>query len=210
MSRVSRTDVARAAAAILRDGRAATLAEAIRLAAERAGVHTGSVAIADVREHVRAMALEALGDVGYRGHVADVLGKAEEAMTLLTTLPSEPRSVLLGRAARGEVDGDPMCRIRVFTNVDVGDIAALFVSAGYDEPSFDTVESRFGRLSQIVMVDDNVELRVTRCPIAADVPSDADLRTGARVTALTLDALRRMITELRVAGTGSVDRDAGS
>ena len=198
MTSSSRAEVARVAAAILRDKRATTIVDAIRVAAERAGCSPQAIAVSDVRQHLRAMALESLGDVGYGRHVAEVLTKAEEVMTLLSTLSGEPSTALVGRAARRDIDGDPTCRVRVWTDETIGEIAALVVAAGYNEPAFATIESRFGRLSQLVFADDNVELRVTRCPVAAGVPRDLDFKTGQRVASLTLDSLRQVIADLQM------------
>ncbi|MFO0829206.1 MAG: hypothetical protein U0572_13785 [Phycisphaerales bacterium] len=200
MSTHGAEDAARRAAALLRDGRAKSLDEAIAIAAERAGLAASEVAVADVRRHAQAMLMQELGDDGYRRHVADVLTRAEEAMTLLSTLPDEPATSLVGRAVRGEVDADPRCRIRVWTDADIGDIAAMFVAAGYAEPEFATVETRWGRLAQLVVDDDGVELRVTRCPPNARVPRDVSLTTKHAVPSASIDEVRTAIERLRRAG----------
>lgn len=172
------------------------IAEAMRRAAIRAGVDAAALSAADVREHARAAAMEALGDEGYRRRVAEVLGVAEEAMTLLETLPGEPRATLVGRAAKGQIDADPCCRIRLASECGPAEIAALLVEAGYEEPSFGTVATRFGRLDRLVLVDGGIELRVTRCPPAMRIPHDADLRGRGIVPALDLDGVRELIGDL--------------
>jgi hypothetical protein len=143
------------------------------------------------------MALEALGDSGYRKRVAEVLERAEEMMTLLGTLPGEPRAVLVGRAARGQVDADPCCRIRVETSEDLSVIAQRIVEAGYEEPAFATVDSRFGRLGRLDVMDGGVELRVVRCPPSQRIPFDQDLRSTAKIPSIDADELRRMLKGLR-------------
>jgi hypothetical protein len=170
--------------------------QAIRASGE-AGVHPSSVPPALVRAHVRGLALEELGAFGYREQVAALLENAEEVMALLEELPDLPRTTLVGRTARGDIDADPVVRIRVDTEADVGTIAARLVDAGFDEPSFATVDSHRGRLSQIVLEDCGVEYRITRCPPAMRLPSGVDLRQGRPVPSLDRPSLARLIADLR-------------
>ncbi len=173
--------------------------EAIRAALAKAGpdATADGVTAGLVREHARGLALERLGEVGYREHVAEILGQAEEMMALLETLPGEPRVVLVGRAARGQVDADPCCRLRVESDLDLAEIAARIVEAGYDEPSFGTVETRFGRLARLTLVDQGVEHRILRCPPAMRIPLDGDLREHGTVPTLDHAALSRLIAGLQ-------------
>ncbi len=205
LSEARRDEVARDAARLLRDGRAKDIPSAI-LAALRGGAGAEQVSAARVREHARGMAMEAMGEVGYAAHVADVLCRAEETMTLLATQlatrAGDARVVLVGRGARGQVDADPCCRIRIETDATVGDIAAVLVSAGMEEPGFATVESRFGRLDQLRVDDGGVETRILRLQPNLHIPLDADLRSEGRVPALALTALRGLILALN-------DRDCG-
>jgi hypothetical protein len=177
-------------------GRSLAIEEAIRLAAARAGIDPAAISAAEIRDHARGVAMAELGDEGYRRRVAEILGVAESAMTLLEMLPGEPRTVLVGRAAKGQVDADPFCRIRIASDQSSAVIAARLVEAGYEEPSFGTVATRFGRLERLVLVDDGVELRITRCPPAMRIPVDGDLRGAGRVPALDLDGVRETIAEL--------------
>jgi hypothetical protein len=156
-----------------------------------------------VREHARGLALEALGAQGYDAFVASMLSRAEETMTLLVTQlggPAvEPRCVLVGRAARGEVDADPILRIRIETDAPPGAIAALLVAAGMDEPTFSSVQTRFGRLDRLEVDDEGVCTRILRLPPAMGVPLDADLRaeraSDKPVPTLSLAALRAALAE---------------
>lgn len=140
--------------------------------------------------------MEEIGADGYRMRLAEILGKAEAAMALLETLPGEPISALVGRTARGQIDGDASCRIRVHTDRSSAEIAARLVEAGYAEPAFGSVESRFGRLEQVIVDDDGVEVRITRCPSAMRVPDGEDLRSGAKIPSLDAAGLRKTIAAL--------------
>lgn len=203
-------EIARDAARLLTDsifagGRVASAAEAIRTAAARRNAEPSTVPLALVREHVRGLAMETLGVAGYAAHVADILERAEELMTLLAHVGAgwgaerciEPRLALVGRAAKGQVDADPTCRIRVETTRTDAELADLIVAAGYEEPRFETVDSRFGRLSAIVVDDDGVTHRVMRCPPSMRIPFDRDLRSGHPIPSVDLDGLRRAIDALR-------------
>lgn len=199
-------EIARDAARLLTDsifggGRVTSAADAIRAAAARRRAEPSTVPLALVREHVRGLAMETLGVAGYSAHVADILERAEELMTLLSHSGAdrglEPRTALVGRAARGQVDADPTCRIRVETTRTDAELADLIVAAGYEEPRFETVDSRFGRLSAIVVDDDGVTHRVMRCPPSMRIPFDRDLRSGQPIPSLDLEGLRRAIDALR-------------
>ncbi|MDZ4755442.1 MAG: hypothetical protein SGJ11_13225 [Phycisphaerae bacterium] len=195
----ARDEIARHAARLLRDGKAENVRDAIRLAQASAQRRAGGTLATEViqpglvREHVRGLALEALGDAGYRAHVDAVLAQAEEVMTLLVTQLGEPNAVLVGRTARAQVDGDPCCRIRVETDESPGTIAAVLVAAGYEEPVFGTTESRYGRLARLSFVDEGVAFRIVRCPPGMRIALTRDLKSDKPVPALTLDAIRRML-----------------
>jgi hypothetical protein len=208
LSDSERDDVAREAARLLRDGRAPDVAGAIRAALrERPGA--AEVPLALVREHARGLALEALGLAGYRQQIAGLLERAEETMTLLATQltgkwgteratpVTEARAALVGRSARGQLDADPCCRIRIETDAPIGEIAALLVSAGVEEPTFSTIETRFGRLDQLSFDDEGLKTKVTRCPPGCRVPLDADLKQTGRVPSMDLQALRQLLLALR-------------
>lgn len=210
-----RDEIAREAARLLRDGRAEDIPSAIR-AALRGAPGAEEIPASSVREHARGLALEALGAEAYREQVAEVLDRAEETMTLLATqLAVHPGAAasragaarigdapvaLVGRAAKAQVDADPCCRIRVETDRPVGDIAALLVSAGLDEPAFSTLETRWGRLDRLVVDDGGVETRILRLPPSMSIPLDANLagNTPVRVPSLDLGALRRLIGAMRM------------
>lgn len=146
------------------------------------------------------MAMEAMGASGYAAHVAEVLRRAEETMTLLATqlatVTGEARVMLVGRGARGQVDADPCCRIRVESDAPIGEIAAVLVSAGMEEPRFATVETRFGRLDQLCLDDGGVDTRILRLRPVLRIPLDADLRVDGRVPAIGLPGLRGLIGAL--------------
>ncbi len=191
-----RDEIARAAARLLRDGKAENIADALGLAM-RGQPAIDAIPHGLVREHVRGFAMEALGDVGYREHVVAILAQAEEIMTLLEMLSaglgSEARTALIGRAARGQVDADPCCRIRVETDEPAGIIAALLVDAGYEEPTFATTETRHGRLTRLDFNDGLVAFRLTRCPPSMRIAFDTDLVTGKPVPSLDLAGVRRLV-----------------
>lgn len=199
LSESQRDEVARDAARLLRDGRAASVADAVR-AALRGGGGAEQVSVARVRDHARGLAMEALGAQGYEAHVASVLARAEETMTLLATqlatAAGEPPVVLVGRAANAQIDADPCCRIRVQTHEPIGILAAVLVDAGMEEPSFAIVETRFGRLDQLLLDDAGVDTRILRIPPTMRLPLNADLRQDRTVPTLSLEGVRGLLASL--------------
>jgi len=103
--------------------------------------------------------------------------------------------VLVGRGAEGHFDAGAAIHIRLHTRSSVGDIAAAIVQFGYDEPAFNTAETRHGRLSQVRLTEEQTEVVLTRCPPDIDLPADADVFTGRPITTMTLAELRRRLNE---------------
>jgi hypothetical protein len=197
-----RTDrIAREAAVLIERGQAESLDEAIRLAADSLRLHDAPLpGHGRVRRHAQAMTMQALGDAGYAAHVRSVLAVAEEVMSALELWCGEMRGVrrsgpilLVGRAANGHVDAGATVNIRIYTRLPIGEIAGALVDVGYEEPTFETIGTRHGRLNRLRFVDDGVEVLITRC--LPDTAADAgrDLFTGKPIAVLDLEALRKAL-----------------
>jgi hypothetical protein len=187
-----RTDqIARMAARLLESGRYGRIDEAIRAAAEELGFHGVELpGHGLVRRHAGAMAMAALGDEAYAESVRRVLSVAERLMTALVESMPDVEPLLVGRAARGQIDGGVTLHIRLYTRVDVAQVAQRLVDFGYDEPGFDTVNTRYGRLNRLQVEDEGLKLVLTRCPPQMRRDAGSDLFTGRPVPALTLKDLR--------------------
>lgn len=191
--------IAREAARLFETGEAASLPEAIAEATERLGLARAEPpGQGRVRQHIRAMSMQALGGAAYAESVRDVMRRAEEVMTLLETSYDDVRTRLVGRAAKGLVDGGAELHIRVYTRRPLGEIAALLVAQGYVEPDFETANTRYGRLDRMRIAEDEVELVLTRClpPMLGD--AGRSLFTGRAIDAVDLAELGRRIAGLRI------------
>ncbi|MBX3356653.1 MAG: hypothetical protein KF724_13230 [Phycisphaeraceae bacterium] len=184
--------IARRAAELLLGGETSDMQKAIALAGEELGfarsTWPGPVL---VRRHARAMAERDLGVEGHRALMHRRLRIAEEIMTLLETQLRPKELWLVGRAAKGQLDADPVIRVRFHGDDPIGTIAAVLVEAGYEEPSFETLSTRVGRLSSLRFNEGEVECVVVRCPPSQVSDSTIDLVTGGAVVRQSLESLRR-------------------
>jgi hypothetical protein len=160
-----RTDqIARQAAMLMHAGRAQNIGQAIRAATDQLRLHGVPLpGHGRVRQHARAMSMQALGDAGYQQSVHDVLIIAEELMTLMSDVVAGVEPLLVGRAARGEFDADATLHIRLYTSASITELAEALVDHGYEEPAFATIDSRFGRLSRMELMEQGVRVVLTRC-----------------------------------------------
>ncbi len=190
-----RTDqIARAAAQLIASGRATGVAEAIRAAAEKLGFHDVEwPGHGLVRRHAGAMAMQALGDVGYAESVRHVWVVAERLMTVLVEAVTDAEPLLAGRAVRGQIDAGVTLHVRLYTRVDAGELARTLVEFGYDEPGFETVNTRYGRLNRLRLTDEGVEIVVTRCLPEMIRDARLDLFTGKPVPTATLEEVRGLL-----------------
>ena len=187
-------DIAREAARLIESGRVENIGEAIRVAADTLGYRNAELpGRGRVRAHARALAMQALGDAGYAQSVRRVWEGAERLMTVLHHAWPDADTLLVGRAAQGQIDGGVTVHVRLYTEAAIGAVAEALVEYGYDEPAFETANTRLGRLSRIRLEDDGLELVVTRClPHMAGV-ADRDLFSGKPIRTATLDEVRKLL-----------------
>jgi hypothetical protein len=192
-----RTDaIAREAARLIESNRAASIGEAIRAAADALGFHGVDLpGHGRVRAHARALAMQALGDTGYAESVRRVWQAAERLMTVLEQAMPQVDPLLAGRAAQGYIDGGVTVHVRLYTDAPIGDVARALVEYGYDEPAFETVNTRLGRLNRVRLEDDGLELVLTRCLPQMAGSADRDLFSGRPIRTATLAEVRRKLAE---------------
>ena len=191
-----RTDaIAREAARLLETSRAGSIGEAIRAAVEALGFRDVDLpGHGRVRKHVQAMTMQMLGSAGYAESVRDVWRAAERLMTVLDETTPDLEPVLVGRAAEGHIDGGVTLHIRLYTDLSIGDVAATLVEYGYDEPSFETAETRHGRLNRARLTDDGIEIVLTRCPPRLVTDTATDLFTGRPIKTARLADVRAVLS----------------
>ena len=188
--------IAREAARLIESSRAANIGEAIRAAADALGFRDAELpGHGRVRQHARALAMQALGDTGYAESVRRVWAVAERVMTVLDQAMPHADPLLVGRAAQGLIDGGVTVHVRLYTDAPIGDVAAALVEFGYDEPAFETVNTRRGRLNRVRFEDDGLELVLTRCLPNLAGSADRDLFSGRPIRTATLAEVRRKLAE---------------
>ena len=187
-----RTDaIAREAARLIESSRAGSIAEAIRVAASGLGYHDVELpGHGRVRKHAQGLAMQALGEEGYAESVREVWRAAERIMTLLAETMPDAEPLLVGRAARGQLAGGVNVPVRLYTRTPIGEVAQALVEFGYDEPDFETAQTRLGRLDRLLLHDEGIDIAVTRCLPHMVQRSGLDLFSGRPVPTATLDEVR--------------------
>ena len=186
-------EIAQQAARLVFEGETDSVRKAIRIAMIRRNVsfeeETRRPSVKLVRDHLRGIAMEALGEDGYQQRVQRVFCIAEEVMTVLEAFDPE----LVGRLARGHIDGDLGMYMHVFTRTPIGEIVEQLVQHEYEEPEFLTAETKtHGRLDRIRFVEESVTITITRCsPDSANHVRGTDLYTDKPIASLNLDQLRK-------------------
>jgi hypothetical protein len=199
--------IAAAAARRFEGGRADSIEQAIDAVMAMETIEPGRCPLGrptvnQVRRHLQALAQERLGLEGYRAELAAILAIAAEAMELLERRLPDCRTQLVGRAAAGRLDGEIRLHIRASTRVPIGVLAEALVSEGFEEPRFEVVEARCGRLDRLSFDQDGVEVCVTRCHPRQVTLAREDLVTGRPVEVLELAELERVIERLEAGEDG--------
>jgi len=156
----------------------------------RQGVRLPSVQ--RVRKHAQAMAMQAMGEADYEARKTQMWATAEQLMAALEFSLPYSNTKLVGRAAEGHLDAGVAVHIRLHTTEAVPAIVDQLTLLGYEEFSFHTAETRYGRLNQIVLTDDGFEIVLTRCPLLTEFNDDHDLVTGKAIASRTVNQLQLM------------------
>jgi hypothetical protein len=186
--------IAQEAARLLLSKRADDVHAAVRLAMEQlrvTGLRPPSVSM--VKRHVSALSMQALGDEGYAGLAVEALRVAEDVMTILDERFEPIELLLMGKLADDRHEPLDAIHLRIYTRAKIGDIAAVLVEFGYEEPRFETATTRFGRLDRLRFVEGGFELTLTRClPDTLD-QAGTDLFTGRPIAEMRLEKLRKRL-----------------
>jgi hypothetical protein len=187
-----RTDeIAREAARLMESGRVDSVDRAIQQAAKSLRVHGAPLpGPGRARKHAQAMAMQALGDVGYEQRRMRVWELAEQIMAIFELSMPDAEMVLVGRAALGHIDADVTLHFRLYTERPINEIADVLETHGYREYSFHTADALAGRLNQIRLEEDGYPVVITRCPHSMQLSRTNDLFTGQPVAMMGISALR--------------------
>lgn len=190
-----RTDqIAREAARLIETGRAESIDAAIHAAA--AALNLQDVPLPGrgrVRKHAQAMSMQALGDVGYAESVRNVWEIAEQLMTALDQAMPDAPTLLVGRAAKGQIDAGVTIHIRIYTKSPIAEIAQALADFDYDEPTFETAQTTSGRLNRLRLTEEGIEIVLTRCLPEMIKDAQVDLFKGQAIETVTLGELREML-----------------
>lgn len=191
-----RTDqIAREAARLIETARADDLDQAIRMAADAINARGAPMpGHGRVRKHAQAMSMQALGESAYNEKRLHVWRVAEEVMSILDHGLPSATVLLVGRAVLGLIDAGITIHIRLYTDSNISAIAGILEGFGYEGLSFQTVDTRFGRLNQITFEDESLPVVITRCLTSMLPERDFDIFSGKPVESLGLSALRRQLT----------------
>ncbi|MHC4909516.1 MAG: hypothetical protein ACYTF9_07345 [Planctomycetota bacterium] len=181
---------ARLAAGFIHTGRAGSLHEAISIACEENSLDGQRPGAGRVRQHLQLMAMQAMGEAAYREAHAALERSLEELLTGLVELSGgQIRPLLVGRAAEGLTDGPGALHVRLYTTLSVAELAALLEDLEC-EVELETVDTAVGRLNRLYVVDDELVVALTRCPVDMHIPEDADMFSGRPLRTATLEDLR--------------------
>lgn len=187
--------IAREAARLLETGRAASMKDALHTAADTLGYTRAPLPGAGrVRKHAQAMAMQAMGEAEYREAKRNVYRIAEELMTAIEQAFDDVQPLLVGRAAEGHTDAGVTLHLRLCTGRSMAEIAAALVELGYDEPGFDTVQTKYGAVNRILLTESGVNVVLSRCLPRFRMARNADMFTGGRIAYATVEDLRARIT----------------
>lgn len=188
-----RTDeIAREAARLIENGRVDRIDQAIYIASHGLGYRGVPLpGHGRVRKHAQAMAMQALGEEAYVQRRRRMLEVAEEILAAIDHALPEVEALLVGRAAEGHIDAGVTIHIRLYMRQALIEIVRALADMGYDEPAFETANTRFGRLDQARFSDDDdFEIVLTRCLPEMYASRREDLFTGEPIALRTLAQLR--------------------
>ena len=190
-----RTDqIAREAARLIETGRAESIDAAIHAAADALNLQDVPLpGRGRVRKHAQAMSMQALGDVGYAESVRNVWEIAEQLMTALDQAMPDAPTLLVGRAAKGQIDAGVTIHIRIYTKSPIAEIAQALADFDYDEPTFETAQTTSGRLNRLRLTEEGIEIVLTRCLPEMIKDAQVDLFKGQPIETVTLEELREML-----------------
>ena len=197
MQQTGTNQIARVAAQLLAEDSTSSIDQAVHAARIQLGLSEAPLPNRGlVRQHCRAWAQAVLGEQGYKNAIKEKLAIIAQLADSLLYLQPEIRIMVMGRAAQCLFDGPGRVHLRLFTDDELMDLAERLVTLGYEEPSFHTVETQYGRMSQLHLRESSLDfcLTIIRCSIRFN--EQEDLFTGKHVASVQAQELQAMIQEL--------------
>ena len=182
------------AARLIQAGRTDDLNRAIHMAADALKLYGAPLpGRGRVRKHAQAMSMQALGETGYRERRREVWRIAEEIMTAFELALPEATTLLVGRAALGQIDAGVTIHIRIYADEPSQCIASILDEFGYEALLHSTADARVGRLNQIAFEEDGIKVVITRCLLSMWADRDRDVFTDKPVETAGLSELRQTL-----------------
>jgi len=194
--------LARRAAALIRDGRATTVFEAIKQAQASPEVPAdATVAPAQVRRHLEAMNMAREGWVGWQEQKQARLEEVEQFLALLEHLFDRLEVRIAGRAARGEVDPGDNVHVRLWVDRDSAEVMEAMEVVGVPEHGSRSVRAEVAcgvtRLTTLSYPGDTIQIVVTLCPQREIASSPRNLTTGRPLSTVSPSEFRRLLGGLQ-------------
>lgn len=115
-------------------------------------------------------------------------------MASLELLLPGSRVLLMGRAARGFIDAGLVVHMRLIGDERRRSISEVLENdMEIDSPKWRTVETRLGRLNQVLFHDSGYDFVITRVPTSLSAPHGTDLFRDQAIAAIDLRSLRETI-----------------
>ena len=148
-----------------------------------------------VLRHLRALEQTMHGQAGFEAMRRAQLRLILELLDLVENFSSPESIILAGRIARGHLEGPLEVHARLYGGAALDSIVLDLESAGVEEVSFATADTRYGRLPRIFFMSDGIRFMLTQC--APDMYSQRaeNLFTGAPITVITLEELRTLVED---------------
>ena len=144
------------------------------------------------------MLLQANGDRAYASYTLSVLAQVEEYMYSLEYHLPATRTWLVGRVVDGCVDPATTIHIRVYSDISIGEIAALLEEFCDGETRIESVRTRRGWRERLVFQDHGHRYVLTRCHSDEFDCRDRHLFRDQAISGCDPATLR-----IRIGGTGS-------
>ena len=197
MQQTGTNQIARMAAELLAKDSTSSIDEAAQAARSQLGLLEVPLPSRGlVRQHCRAWAQALLGEQGYKNSIKEKLVVIAQLADSLLYIKPEIRIMVMGRAAQSLFDGPGRIHLRLFTDDELVDLAERLVTLGYEEPSFHTVETQYGRMSQLHFRESSLDFCLTMIRGSIRFNEQEDLFTGKRVASVQAQDLQAMIEKL--------------
>ncbi len=183
-----------AAVRLYRKGGATSLDAAVEVVAARMGLQgVPRPSQSECRKHAQAQEEEEIGVEGRKQRIHAQLSAALGLLESLATRFGGSNPLLLGRAARGQLDLDPMLHLRIETDANASQVAQALVDSGCDEPKCTSQQISKGRVDRFDSRISGTPLSLLRIPTQFHIPFGRDAVSGSKIACVDIDGLKSLL-----------------